>query len=164
MHVTEIKIAPYDTEYKQDVIDLTVKAWAPVFAKTQNEVPSFVFKNFYPKGWQMRQTSEVEDLLDAEPQNIWLAMHGKVLVGFLGLSIHAEDQMGEIYIIAVSPDFQRQGISTKLMQFAEDHIRALGMKMIMVETIGDNGHKPARHAYESFGFEQWPVARYFKEL
>ena len=50
------------------------------------------------------------------------------------------------------------------MTFAEDHIRQAGMKMIMVETIGDRGHEPARKAYEAFGFEPWPVARYFKEL
>jgi hypothetical protein len=50
------------------------------------------------------------------------------------------------------------------MQFAQEHIRAAGMRMILVETIGDSGHAPARRAYESFGFRKWPVARYFKEL
>jgi hypothetical protein len=38
------------------------------------------------------------------------------------------------------------------------------MKMIMVETIGDRGHEPARRAYEVVGFQRWPVARYFKEV
>ena len=75
------------------------------------------------------------------------------LVGFVGLRFHPEDRMGEIHIIAVSPDRQRQGISTALMQHAEDIFRASGAKMIMVETIGDSGHEPARRAYEAFGFD-----------
>jgi acetyltransferase, GNAT family len=43
-------------------------------------------------------------------------------------------------------------------------IQASGMDMVMVETGGDPGHQPARDAYESAGFERWPVARYFKKL
>ena len=103
-------------------------------------------------------------LLENEPENIWLARRGREPVGFVGLRIHAEDRMCEIYILAVAPDQQRRGIGRRLMQFAEEHIRAVGMRMIMVETIGDSGHAPARRAYESFGFRKWPVARYFKEL
>jgi GNAT superfamily N-acetyltransferase len=72
--------------------------------------------------------------------------------------------MGEIYIIAVSPIHQRQGIGKALMDFANEKIREAGMTMVMVETGGDTGHAPARHAYESFGFESWPAARYFKRL
>lgn len=36
--------------------------------------------------------------------------------------------------------------------------------MIMVESIGDADHAPARSTYETFGFEPWPMARYFKPL
>jgi hypothetical protein len=38
------------------------------------------------------------------------------------------------------------------------------MTMVMVETGDDSGHAAARSAYESTGFERWPVARYFKDL
>lgn len=160
----DVEIIPYSDVYKDAVLALTVDAWTPVFSKTQNDLPRFVFEAFYPDGWQTRQTSEVDDLLQNEPENIWLAVLGGTLVGFVGLRLHPDDQMGEIYIIAVSPDHQRKGVSTALMQHAEDRIRASGAKMIMVETIGDSGHEPARRTYEAFGFERWPVARYFKEL
>lgn len=43
-------------------------------------------------------------------------------------------------------------------------VRTAGMRMVMVETGDDGGHTPARAAYESMGFERWPVARYFKGL
>lgn len=60
-------------------------------------------------------------------------------LGLIGIRIHAEDRMGEIYILAFSPEHQRSGIGRLLMQFAEEHISAAGMRMIMVETIGDSG-------------------------
>ena len=162
--MSELTIVPFEKAYADRVIRLTVDAWAPVFAKTENDVPRFVYDAFYPEGWEARQTADVTALLSAEPGSVWLALQDEELVGFIGLRVHPEDQMGEIYIVAVSPDRQRQGIGRKLMHFAEQHIRERGMKMVMVETVGDSGHEPARRAYEATGFERWPVARYFKKL
>ena len=159
-----LEIVPYRPELRDEVIGLAVSAWTPVFAKTRNDVPRFVYDAFYPQGWQVRQTADVAVLLEAEPQNIWLAFQDNERTGFVGIRLHPEDQMGEIHILAVSPDRQRQGIGRELMDFAEQIIRKSGMKMVMVETIGDSGHEPARRTYESFGYERWPVARYFKPL
>ena len=164
MTVMKPEIIPYDATYRKQVIDLTVEAWTPVFSTTGDEVPDFVFEAFYPDGWIPRQIKDVGNLLDQEPENIWLVLSGGELAGFMGLRSHPEDQMGEIYIIAVAPSHQRQGIGRQLMEFAGDIFRAKSMKMMMVETIGDEGHAPARRAYEVFGFQPWPVARYFKEL
>lgn len=127
-------------------------------------MPGFVYKNFWPQGWQTRQVAEVSVLLDSEPEKVWLAIQNNELAGFVGISIHPEDQMGEVSIVAVSPNYQRQGIGKALMEFAERHIRAAGMKMVMVETVGDSGHEPACRTYEALGYESWPVARYFKQL
>ena len=160
----ELDIIPYRPEFRDQVVGLAVRAWSPVFAKTPNDVPRFVYDAFYPHGWQARQTAEVTSLLDTEPENIWLAFQGDELAGFIGIRIHPEDQMGEIHIVAASPARQRQGIGRRLMEFAEQMIRARGMKMVMVETVGDSGHELARRAYEAFGYEPWPVARYFKPL
>lgn len=162
--MSDLKITPYCSEHRDDVLALAVRAWTPVFAKTKNEVPNFVYNAFYPQGWQARQVADVASLLDNEPENIWLALQDGDLAGFVGLRLHPDDQMGEIHIIAVSPDRQRQGIGTALMDFAEQHVRGAGMTMVMVETVGDTGHEPARRAYESFGYKRWPVARYFKPL
>ena len=159
-----IEIIPFGPEHEEAVLDLTLRAWTPVFAKTQSEVPRFVYDAFYPDGWARRQRADVAALLDTEPENFWLAVIGQELAGFVGIRIHPQDRMGEIHIIAVSPAHQRKGIGRHLLQFAEAHIRATGMKMIMVETVGDTGHEPARRVYEAFGFEPWPVARYFKPL
>ncbi len=145
-------------------MDLSLSAWRGVFPKLRNDVPDYVYDNFWPQGWEVRQKTEVSNMLDSQPEKIWLAFQGEVLAGFVGIAIHPEDRMGEVAIIAVSPDRQRRGIGKALMEFAEEQIRAIGMKMVMVETVGDTGHEPARCTYESLGYERWPVARYFKKL
>lgn len=159
-----INIVPYRAEFRKQVVDLAISAWKPVFAKTRNDVPKFVYDNFWPQGWEFRQSAEVATLLDSDPGKIWLALRENDLVGFVGISIHPEDRMGEVSIVAVSPEHQRKGIGKALMEFAEQNVRDLGMKMVMVETVGDSGHEPARRVYEALGYERWPVARYFKQL
>ena len=162
--MTDLEIIRFHPDHTEAVIELTVDAWTPVFDKTRREVPGFVYDAFYPDGWRARQAADVGALLKEEPEAFWLAMLGGALAGYVGIRMHPEDRMGEVHIIAVSPDHQRRGIGRRLLAFAEQRIRAAGMEMMMVETVGDSGHAPARRAYEDFGFEPWPVARYFKRL
>jgi ribosomal protein S18 acetylase RimI-like enzyme len=82
----------------------------------------------------------------------------------VGIRMHPEDRMGEIYILAVDPDHQRRGIAVALMDHAMAQMRQAGLKMVMVETGDDPGHSASRATYESAGFERWPVARYFRKL
>lgn len=162
--MSDISIVPYDAACRDGVLELAIATWAPIFEKTKQEVPSFVYGAFYPQGWAIRQRADVAALLDNEPECVWLALSGGELAGFLGIRMHPVDQMGEIHIIAVSPDLQRRGIGRTLLEFAERNIRNAGMTMVMVETVGDSGHEPARKTYEASGYERWPVARYFKRL
>lgn len=80
------------------------------------------------------------------------------------MKLHAEDRMGEIYMIAVDPDFQRRGTAAALTQHSLAWLKQAGMTTAMVETGGDPGHAPARRTYESAGFRMLPIARYFKKL
>ena len=86
------------------------------------------------------------------------------IAGFVALKLHPEDRMGEIYMIAVDPDFQRRGVAARLTSHSLDWFRQAGMSIAMVETGGDPGHAPARRTYEASGFRLLPVARYFKGL
>lgn len=162
--MSDIQIIPYTPEWRSAVLDLTVAAWSQVFAKTRQEVPDFVYDAFYPNGWRARQIDDVGALLDQNEVSVWLLWDGQQLVGFLGFQLHPADQMGAIHIIAIAPDRQGNGYGKRLMQFAEAQIKDEGMSMVMVETVGDSGHAPARAAYEAWGYQLWPVARYFKKL
>lgn len=95
---------------------------------------------------------------------MWVAEVGGGTVGFVAIKLHHEDSMGEIYMLAVDPDYQGDGIGTALTEFALDRIQDSGMMVAMVETGGDPGHAAARRTYEKAGYVQLPIARYFKNL
>jgi N-acetylglutamate synthase-like GNAT family acetyltransferase len=158
------EIRPCATADAPAILDLTQRAWAPVFEKMRQSVPGFVYAAFYPDGWWARQKADVEALLAAGETRFHVAEEDGAVLGFVGIRLLPEDQMGEIHIIAVDPGHQRRGIARALMETAFAEIRGAGMKMVMVETGGDPGHEASRATYESAGFERWPVARYFKKL
>ncbi|SNY37740.1 Acetyltransferase (GNAT) family protein [Pseudooceanicola antarcticus] len=162
MAMTEIR--PYAPDHRDAVLDLVLRAWQDIMPRTRDAVPGFVYDNFYPEGWQVRQRRDVAALLEDDPAASWVALKDDLPVGILCLRAHPEDRMGEIHLLAVDPAHQRQGIGTALMARAEEILRDLGLQMVMVETVGDSGHAPARKAYEGQGFKPWPVARYFKKL
>jgi GNAT superfamily N-acetyltransferase len=159
-----ITILPYAPTHRPAVLALTIKAWVPVFEKLKPAVQCYVYENFWPQGWEVRQRADVAAFLDNEGEHVWVALDGDNVAGFVGVRLHREDKMGEIYILAVDPDHQRQGIARVLMDTAFNHLRTAGLKMVMVETGDDPGHTPSRATYENMGFARWPVVRYFKEL
>ena len=119
---------------------------------------------FYPNGWNVRQTADIERCLSDEVVHVWIASEADTVLGWIGIRLHPEDRMGEVYILAVDPDRQRQGVATALLETAFDHMRKAGLKIVMVETGDDPGHAASRATYERNGFERWPVARYFREV
>jgi GNAT superfamily N-acetyltransferase len=159
-----MKIEPFTVERRAEVLELSLRAWAPVFEAMRLAVPAFVYDSFYPQGWEQRQLDDLGAVLDSDPGQVDVAVVDGVVAGWLCTRIHPEDRMGEIYVLAVDPSQQRRGVGTALMRHAFERVRDAGMGMVMVETGGDPGHAAARASYEAVGFERWPVARYFKNL
>lgn len=158
------RIVAYDPEYRAALLDLSLRAWEPVFPAVEYEVPRFVYRTFYPNGWREKQYDDLGEVLDAEPANVDVALDGTRPVGWVCTRMHPEDSMSEVYVIAVDPGHQQRGVGRALMERSFARARTAGMTMVMVETGDDSGHAPAREAYESIGFERWPVARYFRDL
>ena len=157
-------ICPFEPHHLDSLIELAIRAWAPVFPLMEADIPQYVYDAFYPKGWEARQRADVEAICRDDNTSVWIALMGDELAGFVGLRVHREDCGGEIYIIAVDPSFQRRGVGHALLNFSFDWMRSRGLAMVMVETGGDRGHEPSRATYESAGFDRYPVARYFRKL
>lgn len=159
-----MQIEPYAPYHLDAVVQLSLRAWTPVFESLQTIINPEVYQTFYPNSWQVSQQKAVEDVCTGEETTVWVAIEIDVTVGFVAAKLDSESSMGEIYMVAVDPDFQGQGIGSALTEFALAWMKEAGMAVAMVETGGDPGHAPARHTYEKAGFELLPIARYFKKL
>ena len=111
-----------------------------------------VYCEFYPDDWRVSQQKAVEEVCAAADTKVWVAIDSGLTVGFVAVKLHLQSSLGEIYMIAVDPDYQRRGIGTALVELALDWMKDAGMSVAMVETGGDPGHAPARCTYEKLGF------------
>ena len=99
----------------------------------------------------------------AKKSRVWVAEVDSTAVGFVAVELHnPERSMGQISMLAANPDHKGSGIGTALTTFALDRLRDAGMKVAMVETVGEAGHAAARRTYENPGYVLLPIARYFK--
>jgi len=83
--------------------------------------------------------------------------------GFVTVVLHSSE-VGEIDMLAVAPEAQRQGIGQRLIDTALDYMRSEGVKRAELGAGGDPGHAAARHTYERAGFVGLPLVHYYKEL
>ena len=158
-----MQIEPYNARYLDAIADLSLRAWTPVFDSIQKVMDLDIYQEFYPD-WRVSQKKAVEDVCADKEMNVWVAIDADKTVGFVAVKLDSETRVGEIYMVAVDPDFQGRGIGTALIEFALDRMKDAGMSIAMVDTGGDPGHAPARHTYEKIGFRLLAIARYFKKL
>jgi ribosomal protein S18 acetylase RimI-like enzyme len=159
-----MRIQPYSCDQLDAVIRLSLRAWEPVFDSLQKAMSAEVYQAFYPEHWKISQQKAVEETCGSGDTHVWVATEADTIVGFIAVKLHPEDTMGEIYMVAVDPNYQGRGIGSRLIDFALGWMKDAGMSVTMVETGGDPGHAPARHTYEKAGFELLSIARYFKKL
>lgn len=157
-----MQIRPYEQRDLEAVVDLSLRAWAPVFVSIEAALSPEVYQEFYPD-WRVSQRNAVEAACADEAYNVWVGDDRGLVVAFVAVKIHSE-QLGEIHMLAVDPQYQRRGMGVELTRFALAWLASEGIAIAMVETGCDPGHAPARRTYEKCGFDLLPAARYFKKL
>ena len=149
------------------VVELSLRAWAPVFESFRLVMGEAVYRHLNPD-WRTMQAAAVEGVIRDEATRTWVADEGGRPVGFVAVvhhdETHGEPNSSEIDMIAVDPDFQRRGIADDLLAHAVEQARAHGSVLAVIGTGGDPGHAPARAAYEQAGFRPFPQVRYYRML
>jgi ribosomal protein S18 acetylase RimI-like enzyme len=158
------RIRLFEDQDAEAVVDLSLRAWAPVFASLEQVLGSEIFRRLHPD-WREDQRRTVENVCASKKAQVWVAAVNGSAVGFVAVEIFdPERSIGEISMLAVDPDHQGGGIGTALTEFALDKLKDAGMRVAIVETGGDPGHAAARRTYEKAGYVLLPIARYFKNL
>lgn len=123
-----------------------------------------IYGHLYPD-WQTQQRAVVEQAFAEEARTLVLvAETDGAAAGFVAYLLNDEDRTGEVWLLAVHPDQQRRGIGTALNNAALAKMREGGMVLAVVGTGGDEGHAPARRAYEKVGYTALPLVRYYQHL
>jgi ribosomal protein S18 acetylase RimI-like enzyme len=144
--------------------ELSVLAWEPVFASFRQIMGPEIFPLVYPD-WQRQQREGVIGICsDSARFTTLVAEVDGAVVGFIAYEIDLTKQTGQVYLLAVHPDYQNRGIGLALNMQALDEMKARGMRLAVVGTGGDPGHAPARRTYEKAGYSGVPLVRYYKAL
>ena len=87
------------------------------------------------------------------------------VVAFVTFRMQKDKGLGLIGNNAVAPEAQGKGIGTLMYSYVLGLFRAEGLRFATVGTGLDEGHAPARRAYEKAGFDiQQPTVTYYQYL
>ena len=118
-------------------------------------------------GWAEQYVSAMEASAivfsqDKENYGVYLAISEEEAVGFLYVQYYAWNQLCQIQGLAVSPEFQRQGIAATLVARAEEFARSRNARGIYVDTPTTNSG--GRKFYEAIGYRfGYLMPRYYED-
>jgi mycothiol synthase len=84
----------------------------------------------------------------------WTKMHGAHTHSQTGSDAdHGHEALGEIYVLAVNPDYKGQGVGRNLTITGLNYLKYQGLNNVMLYVGVEN--KPAFNLYKSFGFNEF---------
>jgi GNAT superfamily N-acetyltransferase len=143
---------PYRPEDLAWVMEAADKAWRRINASYRRAYGDELFAILVPNE-HTRKGAEMRAACAAEPALVYICEEGGRPVGFIHAVTDPERKIGTIGNNAVDPDCGLKGIGQQMYRFVLDMFRAKGMLYAHVATGLDDGHAPARRAYERAGFD-----------
>ena len=145
------------------VVDLSLRAWAPVFASMESILGRELSDRLHGD-WRTYQEKGVREALARPEMTVWVA-EASAVIGFVAAWFaDPARKIGEIFMLAVDPARQLRGVGTALTEHATEWLRGAGMRVAMISTGGDPGHAPARRVYEKAHYTLLPAAGYYQAL
>ncbi len=141
-------------------------AWVRVHDSFRKIVGDAMHDTLWPD-WEEKKDADVRRHREQYPD--WSRVVETVetdhVVGFITFRVDEKKGMGIIGNNAVHPEHQGRGIATAMYAHVLDLFRRDGLRYACVGTGLDEGHTPARRAYEKAGFDiALPAVTYYTYL
>ena len=101
----------------------------------------------FPDPWSER---DIQDLICTEGAMCFSAVDGDRLIAYVTGRIIAPE--GEIYRVAVDPEYRQRGIGYRLLDYAAKCARGDGLEVLFLEVRSKN--LPALALYRAYGFKK----------
>ena len=158
----KINIVPFSDEYAAAVEAIVIEAWTPIREEYKREIGNELYSMAFGD-WKKKKVEQV--LSNMRKGRGYVALVDGEVAGFIHYSVGGDKISAEVGNNAVSSRFRGRGIAQKMYSFVEEKMKNEGVKYVTVVTGLDNGHAPARRAYEKAGFDKGlESVRYFKMI
>ena len=160
--MTDIRIIPALEEHVAIACDIAIKAWIPIREVFRRDLGDELYDVFFAD-WQAEKRASAERILRTE--RAYVAVLDGTVVGFVSYRILEGTKCGVVSLNAVDPEYRGMGIAPQMYNFVLEKMREEGMLYAKVHTGLDDGHIPARRAYQKVGFEKnLPSVDYYMKL
>ena len=158
-------IRPARAEDLPRMKEIAIRAWQPIYADFRERMCDELFSLLHPAGWEDEKAGQVADHFQGWPEWCLVSELNGQVVGFITFVLKHAQKIGEIGNNAVHPDYQSRGIGSAQYRHILELFCEKGMVYAEVRTGLDEGHAPARAAYEKVGFMLIvPMGKYYRKL
>ena len=156
----QVEIVPARPEHVADCVRISLTVYDHIHDVYREHLGKELHDQVM-KEWRANKAAAIERQQSGE--NAFVALLDGKVVGFAAFQI--EGELGRICNNAVDPEYRGNGIGGLLYQRLLDGMREQGARYATVHTGGDDGHAPARKAYEKIGFKKFlPSVNYYMDL
>lgn len=129
------------------------RAWARVHASFR-AIMGGEMHDALCAGWEADKAAQVRGHFERTPEWFYVVVDAAgTVVGFATFRVDTKKALGTITNNAIDPACQGRGIGSAMYRFVLDRFREMGLRFASVLTGLDEGHAPARRAYEKAGFD-----------
>lgn len=145
-------IRPYKPEDLETIVQIAYRAWANIFKGFREQLGDELYDLLYNIPSQDKRV-QLTEFTAKRPDCCFICERNDKIVGFVTFVLDTSRNVGLLLNNAADPESNEKGVGQEMYSAVFEHMKKNGMKAVTVSTGADEGHAPARSAYERAGFK-----------
>ena len=137
----------------EPMVAIARKAWKKIFEGFRQQLGDELYSILYENRFQDKR-HQLTEFTAKYPTHCYVCERNGKIVGFVTFGLNRETKTGILTNNAADPDSGEKGVGQEMYAAVFERMRQEGMIAVTVSTGLDEGHAPARRAYERAGFEK----------